>query len=61
VIYTIEFRRELNLEDQVGDVNIFLIIPFVSVQCNGLNWIQVAQNEAEWRNYVDTIMNLWLP
>jgi hypothetical protein len=28
---------------------------------DGANWIQVAQDRVQWRAFVNTIMNLWVP
>jgi hypothetical protein len=28
---------------------------------NGVNWIQLAQDRVQWRNFVNTVMNLWVP
>jgi hypothetical protein len=25
------------------------------------NWIQLAQDRVQWRTYVNTVMNLWVP
>jgi hypothetical protein len=28
---------------------------------NGANWIQLAQDRVQWRAFVNTVMNLWVP
>jgi hypothetical protein len=28
---------------------------------DGANWIQLAQDKVQWRTFVRTIMNLWIP
>jgi hypothetical protein len=28
---------------------------------NGANWIQLAQDMVQWRAFVNTVMNLWVP
>jgi len=28
---------------------------------NGVNWIQLAQDRVQWCDFVNTVMNLWLP
>jgi hypothetical protein len=28
---------------------------------NGVNWIQLAQDRVQWRAFVKTVVNLWVP
>jgi hypothetical protein len=28
---------------------------------DGANWIRLAQNMVQWRAFVNTVMNLWVP
>jgi hypothetical protein len=28
---------------------------------DGANWIRLAQERVQWRNFVNTVMNLWVP
>jgi hypothetical protein len=28
---------------------------------DGVNWIQLAQDRAKWRAFVNMVMNLWVP
>jgi hypothetical protein len=28
---------------------------------DGANWIQLAQDRVQWRVFVNTVMNLWVP
>jgi hypothetical protein len=28
---------------------------------DGVNWIQLAQDRVQWRAFVNTVMNLWVP
>jgi hypothetical protein len=28
---------------------------------DGANWIQLAQDRVQWRDFVSTVMNLWIP
>jgi hypothetical protein len=28
---------------------------------NGANWIELAQYRVRWRDFVNTVMNLWVP
>jgi hypothetical protein len=28
---------------------------------NGANWIRLAQNRIQWHNFVNTVMNPWVP
>jgi hypothetical protein len=31
------------------------------IRINGTNWIQLAQDRVQWRDSVDTVMNLRIP
>ena len=31
------------------------------VECEGKNWIDVAQDRDKWRALVNVVMNLWVP
>jgi hypothetical protein len=31
------------------------------IRCNGMDWIDVAQDRDQWRVFVNTAMNLWVP
>jgi hypothetical protein len=31
------------------------------IRIDGANWIWLAQDTIQWRAFVDTVMNLWIP
>jgi hypothetical protein len=31
------------------------------IQCEGVDWIHLAQDTAQWQTLVNTVMNLWNP
>jgi hypothetical protein len=31
------------------------------IRIDGVNWIQLAQGSVQWRAFVNTVMNLWVP
>jgi hypothetical protein len=31
------------------------------IRIDGANWIRLAQDRVQWRAFVSTLMNLWLP
>jgi hypothetical protein len=31
------------------------------IEKDGANWIRLAQDRAQWRAFVNTVMNLWVP
>jgi hypothetical protein len=31
------------------------------MEIDGANWIPVAQDSVQWRNFVSTVMNVWFP
>jgi hypothetical protein len=31
------------------------------IEIDGANWIRLAQYKVQWRNFVNTVMNLWVP
>jgi hypothetical protein len=35
-------------------------IDFREIGCNGMDWIDLAQNRDQWRALVNTVMNLWV-
>jgi hypothetical protein len=43
-------RWEDNIKMDLGEIGI-----------DGANWIQLAQDRVQWRNFVKTVMNLWVP
>jgi transposase len=43
-------RWEDNIKMDLGDVGI-----------DGANWIRLAQDRAQWRTFVNTVMNLQVP
>jgi hypothetical protein len=43
-------RLEYNIKMDLGDIVI-----------DGANWIQLNQDRVQWRTFVDTVMNLWIP
>jgi hypothetical protein len=34
---------------------------FREIGIDGANWIQLAQDRVQWRAFVNTVMNLWVP
>jgi hypothetical protein len=43
-------RWEDNIRMDLGEIGI-----------DGANWIQLAQDRVQWRDFVKTVMNLWVP
>jgi hypothetical protein len=43
-------RWEENIKMDLRDIGI-----------NGANWIRLAQDRVQWRAFVNTVMNLWVP
>jgi hypothetical protein len=33
----------------------------VEIRTGGANWIQLAQDRAQWQAFVSMVMNLWVP
>jgi hypothetical protein len=31
------------------------------IRIDGANWIQLSQDRVQWRAFVNTVMNLWVP
>ena len=31
------------------------------VGCEGMDWIELAQDKDRWRTHVNAVMNLWVP
>jgi hypothetical protein len=31
------------------------------IEINGVNWIRLTQDRVQWRAFVNTVMNLWVP
>jgi hypothetical protein len=47
-------------EDQ--DVSGWTILTWIlEIGCDGMNWIDVAQDRDQWRTFMNTVMNLWVP
>jgi hypothetical protein len=42
--------REDNINMDLGEIGI-----------DGANWIRLAQDRVQWRAFVNTVMNLWVP
>jgi hypothetical protein len=36
-------------------------IDFTETGIDGANWIHLAQDRVQWRDFVNTVMNLWVP
>jgi hypothetical protein len=36
-------------------------LDFREIGINGANWIHMAQDRVQWRAFVNTVMNLWVP
>ena len=36
-------------------------IEIQEVGCEGMNWIDLAQDKNRWRAFVNAVMNLWVP
>jgi hypothetical protein len=34
---------------------------FREIGIDGANWIRLRQDRVQWRAFVDTVMNLWIP
>jgi hypothetical protein len=43
-------RWEDNIKMDLGEIGI-----------DGVNWIRLAQDRVQWRAFVNTVMNLWVP
>jgi hypothetical protein len=54
-----EGKRPLERSRRRWEDNIKMDI--MEIEINGANWIQLAQDRVQWRAYVNTVMNLWVP
>jgi hypothetical protein len=43
-------RWKDNIKTDIGEIGI-----------DGANWIRLAQDRVQWRVFVNTVMNLWVP
>jgi hypothetical protein len=43
-------RKEDNIKMDLTEIGI-----------DGVNWIRLAQDRVQWRAFVNTVMNLWVP
>jgi hypothetical protein len=43
-------RREDNIKMDLTETGI-----------DGMNWIRLAQDSVQWRVFVNTVMNIWVP
>jgi hypothetical protein len=36
-------------------------LSLMEIGIDGANWIQLVQDRVQWRAFVNTVMNLWVP
>jgi hypothetical protein len=53
-------KRPLGRCRRMGE-DITSSMDFKEIGCEGVSWIQVAQDWVEWRVYVNTVMNFRVP
>jgi hypothetical protein len=54
-----EVKRPLGRPRRWWEDNIRMDLREIGI--DGTNWIQLAQDRVQWRAFVDTVMNLWVP
>jgi hypothetical protein len=54
-----EGNRPLGRHRRMWEVNIKVDLREIGI--DGANWIQLAQGRVQWRNFVNTVMNLRVP
>jgi hypothetical protein len=54
-----EIKRPLKRPRRRWEDNIKLDLREIGI--NGANWIRIAQDRMQWRAFVNTVMNLWVP
>jgi hypothetical protein len=54
-----EGRRTLGRPRRRWEDNIKM--DFMDIGMDGTNWIQLAQDRVRWWDFVNTVMNLWVP
>jgi hypothetical protein len=58
--YWWEIQKERDhWEDQ--DVGGWTILKRILGRGDGMDWIDLAQDRDQWRAFVNTVMNLWVP
>ena len=54
-----EEKRPLGRPKRRWDENI--TVDFQEVRCEGMDWIELAEDRDRWRALVTAVMNLWIP
>jgi hypothetical protein len=54
-----EGKRPLGRPRRMWEDNIKMDLREIGI--DGANWIQLAQDRIQWRTFVNTVMNLWVP
>jgi hypothetical protein len=59
LVWRLEGKRPLGRPRRKWEDNIKMDLR--ETETDGANWIQLAQDRVQWRDFVNTVMNLWLP
>jgi hypothetical protein len=54
-----EFKRPLVRTKRRWEDNIKMDLREIGI--DGANWIQLAQDRVQWRAFVSSVINLWVP
>jgi hypothetical protein len=54
-----EDKRPLGRPRRRWEINIKMDLREIGI--DGANWIRLAQDRTQWRPFVNTVMNLWVP
>jgi hypothetical protein len=60
-VYRVLFGRPESIRDHWEDLGVGGRITLSwNLEIYGAKWIQLAQDRVQWRNFVNTVMNLWV-
>jgi hypothetical protein len=58
-VFTVFWYEDLKARDHWEEDNIKMVLR--EIEIDWTNWIQVAQDKVQWRDCVNTVMNLRVP